>query len=378
MSSLEGALEEERREVLKILEGQKNRGQQGAPSSRQGGRTDSPLGTRSPVRSMLDISDTTPAPRHASIAGSGVGITNTSPPGSARTPIVRSLLGPSGGGSKSSSRERSGSSEQGSIYDGHHRASSDGSSYPRPSVERYGHNPSQDYQFEMLPANSANALPKRVSQGGRKSGSKQGSMATVMQGSTLGDTLRDRGRHNSLAGTGIGQQKNQSRSPASRFGRSQSPRTRNLNTNSFNLMANPGTFVGERGQVIDLSNAYRRLSDAALLKSGGSLSSLPSRAEHIRADSGEALSPTGGVRLVKDYYGDDEDAVVESSEEDYHSSDQELYGTRGRGRKGRRGSGGEADVEASDEDNKSGQLKKNSRQPLSLLAAAEEERRCLQ
>ncbi len=165
-----------------------------------------------------------------------------------------------------------------------------------------------------------------------------------------------------------------------------------LNTNSFNLKPTPGKFVTDGGKVIDMNNAYRRLSDAALLKSGGNLSNLPARStsERIRADSGEALSPTGGIRLQKDYYqnDDDDEAAIESSDEDASSGD-EPWGSensRGRRRSRRKKSPGGAEADWEDSENEGLQKREagstlnmgraqHPRKVKSLLAAAEEERK---
>src|SRR5439155_6098092 len=87
--SLESALDEERLEILKLLEGHTYRAPRGSNSSNGSavpGRTTSPAGARSPVRSMLDIG---PVHRHASIAGTSVGITG---PPSRSASSVHSLL----------------------------------------------------------------------------------------------------------------------------------------------------------------------------------------------------------------------------------------------------------------------------------------------
>ena len=159
-----------------------------------------------------------------------------------------------------------------------------------------------------------------------------------------------------------------------------------LNNNSFNLMPTPGKFVTDGGKVIDMSSAYRRLSDANLLKSGGNLSSLPSQTASARArlGSGETLSPTGEVRLQKDYYEDDERAVESSDEE--HSSDNDAWGpggVRGRRRSRKKKGAGSGDADNEDSENdpglKTGQLgmgrSSGPRMVKSLLAAAEEERK---
>lgn len=123
-------------------------------------------------------------------------------------------------------------------------------------------------------------------------------------------------------------------------------------------MPGPGKYVSDSGQVIDLASAYRRLSDAALLKSGGGLSNLPTR-KGVNIAKGEELAPDGGVRLTKDF---SEDAAADSTDNDdsHGSSDDDDWNPdqRGRGRT-RKGSSGVAEAK---------------RAPKSLLAAAEEER----
>jgi len=339
--SLESALAEEAREVVAILEG-KNLKQTHRV------RTASPAGVaQSPVRSMLDIGDTSsPKARHASVAGVAVGITKAGAPLSSHEPI-RSMLdttsppptpgSPSAPGARTASMSPPPLAVQpivGSKFD-----------------------PESAYQFDMLPSNDRNALPKRVTLGGRK---QRGAMASVF-GSSDG-RLRPDGGRGSLLSVG-----NKSRSPGPQLsgGRSQSPVTSKLNTNSMNLMTGPGKFVvSDSGQLIDMSNAYRRLSDAALLKSRGSLSQLPARKDYNK-DTGEQIAPDGGVRLAKDYHHpiEDEDAIESSDEEDTSSDELPGENRRGRGRT-RKGSN-----EAVEDDEAA-----EKRKPKSLLAAAEQER----
>ncbi|KAI9761762.1 MAG: hypothetical protein M4579_000856 [Chaenotheca gracillima] len=410
--SLESALDEERREILRLLEGPRrgNRGPTASPgpSPRNAthGRTESPAGTRSPMRSMLDISNDPPVPRHASIAGLGVGVTN--PAG--RTVSgnhVRSMLDPMNGPGPSSHQQQprpgvhsanTSPTNSPRADAGVQRTHSDASSHPpeagprllrdrdKPPGDPSMYSPNSDYQFEMLPSVQNQAWPKRVSQGGKRQNRIPNSMASVVHSTDLGGNGQ-RGRQEPNTSS----KKGKSRSPAPRFGRSQSPRTRSgmLNTNSFNLLPNPGKFVNDKGQVVDMNNAYRRLSDANLARSGGSLSSLPARpgAEHIRADSGEVLSPSGEVRLQKDYNydeGDDEDAV-ETSDDDSSSAGDGDAETRGRtGRRQTRGRGADGEWDDGEEGQR---LRKDEttstvgmgkakgpRKTLSLLAAAEEER----
>lgn len=400
--SLESALDEERREVMNILEGRTGpaRSSSGANSAAfgQNGRTASPA---APVRSMLDVEGPAKSNR-TSGAGRRAGATSPPPNRSSKPTSVRSLLDPDATGPPPTLYIHSATTSPIQPYPpsgGLHRAQSDASAHPpngrrRVSSDRdRGINPNSDYQFEMLPSIASHALPKRVTQGGKKSSILPSAMASIMQGQELGPLPRgrDRGRHNSTAGI-IG---GKSKSPSSRLGhRSESPGGSILNTNSFNPMPTPGKFVTDGGKVIDLNNAYRRLSDAALLKSGGNLSNLPVRQNaerRARADSGEALSPTGGIRLQKDYYHeDDDDAAIESSDEDKDaSSGDEPWGSenlrgRRRSRKKRDPGSSEADWEDSDNDGSQkdgagGTLgmgrTQHPRKVKSLLAAAEEERK---
>jgi hypothetical protein len=370
--SLESAIDEERREVMNILEG---RPTQYNTVTADTGRTSSPA---PPVRSMLDIGPATA--RHGSIAGSAVGVI-TPPLRSA--PLTRSMLDPS-----SSPPQQIISSTEGGVPSGHHRAHSDASTIPPRFRPRAGSDrergsgslPYAENQFDMSKSVHGQALPKRVTQGGKK-GLGISSMASIMQGQEL-DPLpmtRDQGRHNSTAG--IMGLHSKSKSPSSRLSnRSQSP---GLNTNSFNLMSTPGTFVTDSGKVIDMNNAYRRLSDANFLKSGGQLSNLSTNAAE-RAINGETLSSNGELRLQKDYYenGEGGEAAIESSDEE-HTSDEEgwsLQNGRGR-RRSRRKKGVGTDADNGDSDNESNRSagpagmgqSGGPKAAKSLLAAAEEE-----
>ena len=150
-----------------------------------------------------------------------------------------------------------------------------------------------------------------------------------------------------------------------------------LNNNSFNPMPTPGKFLSDTGKVIDLNNAYRKLSDANFLKSGSSLSAIAPKdaADRARVNSGEALSPSGELRLRKDYYEDGEDAIESSDEPG--TSDEEAWGSRPRGRSRRKKDGDESiGDDSNNESLKSPKLLGNQtpRFASSLLAAAEEER----
>ena len=127
-------------------------------------------------------------------------------------------------------------------------------------------------------------------------------------------------------------------------------------------MTDPKKYVTESGKVVDMNTAYRKMSDSALLRSGGALASLPIR-KGSDPTKGESLAPGGGVRLATDDFGDDEDAI-ESSDDDESdgSSDGEGWGSKKRrGRRRTRQSNGSEKHGA-------------DKAPKSLLAAAEDER----
>lgn len=300
--SLEAALDDERKEVLALLEANTlaNSGRSGSPHV--GGRALSP--GMSPVRSMLDVG--------------GKHVADWSHLGKKK---------------RNSSRGSNPSS-------------------PPPSARSFGGSsvdPESQYQFSMLPTIEAHSMPKRVSQGGKASNTVKPRAMSSVYGDQAGKAVsnKDRDRHGSFNGP---YQSNKPSSPGP--GRSQSPGVRMLNRNSMNS----DKYVTDSGKVIDMSSAYRKLSDANLSRSGGSLSSLPIR-KASDPSRGQNSAPGGGVRLATDDFGDDE-AVVESSDND-DSEDSDVDGWGGakrRGRQRRRSDGSE------------------STGPKSLLAAAEEER----
>lgn len=317
-------------------------------------RAQSPAGVaQSPVRSMLDIGGTGPAlPRHASIAAPGMGITS---PISARFPSssVRSML---------DTTSPPPTPQTAPIISSRMANSSPPGGITSPKL-----NPEEAYQFEMLPSIEHHAMPKRVTQGGKK----KGALASVFGSSSSKDDYQ-RGRHNSTSGT-LGSRRPMS--PSSRLGggnRSQSPAARMLNTNSFNLMPDPGKYHTDSGKVIDMSSAYRRLSDAALLRSGGKLANLPSR-KGSDPVKGESLAPDGSTRLEKDYFADDDEDedAVETSDEEGRTSDEDGLGSekrRGRGRTRK-------EIEEKDDGESPAAGDHDKKKPKSLLAAAEEERK---
>ena len=355
--SLESAMDEERREVMNLLEGR--------PASYRPGQSPPPRPLRSaspaaPVRSMLDIGPATT--RHASIAGIGARVT---PAPLRSAPLIGSMLDPHARAPARSPPEELGTAAaaSSSTAEAPPRSMSDTSSSPmrRPHAGSDS-SPSMPYsrnQFDMSSTVSGPARPKRNTQGGRK---ERSSMAAIMRGQELDTMAIGRNHEKHLMGS------SSSQSPAGRRkNRSGSPGNR-LNTNSFNPMPTPGKFVSETGKVIDLRNAYRKLSDANIMKSGSSLSSYGTKdaASRARLGSGETMSPDGELRLAKDLYAkEDGEEAIESSD-DAASSDDDIARGRQRSR---------PESEEDESRTSTGKSTLQSRKSAqSLLAAAEEER----
>lgn len=362
-------MDEERRDVLALLEGSSAPRTRSSANPIGSGRAPSPFTPRSPVRSMLDIAEDVP-PRSASIASSNGGVA------SPRAGPVRSMLDISSPSPLAGTMSAQTSPTQANhrIYganNAQHRSLSDAASRPadfgprsnvldqsRPNPNT---NPSSAYQFAgYLPSNpGGQVVPKRNTLGGKRS--LNSAMAEVVRGGDLSVFgTRDRGRNQSIATTGINTAK--SKSPHNRLGqRSNSPHS-NL------LQPDQNKFTLDDGRTIDMNSAYRRLSDANLARSSGGLSKLASGKERRRTNSGDAHGVQTG-RLEKDYVPvDGEDALVDSSDED-RTSDEEGRGRR----KSARGFDGE------NQENEPKTLgmgrAKGPRTAQSLLAAAEEERK---
>ena len=462
--SLESALDEERREILKLLEvpPQGRRPSQGAsglassllPAQHGSRRAQSPPGPRSPVRSMLDIDSSIPPPapapappsapvrsmldvdsepplaahRASSISGTGVGVTPSpvapaAPAPSSRS-LVRSMLGPSISPSRSSHGNSVNTSPVDGLPEGGrvHRTASDAAAHPplsrgskllqreRNRQSRFLGSRESDSSFAPTPDRDDFLPPRRAAQGAALPSKMSKSMARVMQAMDLGDTGprrgTDRGRLAAGDRGGLVGRGSSSRSPSGSLVRGQSPHAAKLNTNSFNLMASPGKLMSDSGELLDMNSAYKRLSDANLARSGGSLSHLPnvSGTEGASIEAGDALSPERGrgTRSHRDYPRrgrsvddeNDQEADGEGQEMavvDYTSDEDSDYRAAGnwdiddvRGRKHQRSKrsadGNVVDVmfdgPAAGFDRRAGTggLEKG-RQPRSLLAVAEEERR---
>lgn len=275
-----------------------------------------------PVRSMLDID--TSAPKQIASAG-------PSSPVESRAPHPRT------------------------FSDSHSQKPSFG---PRASANRL--DPTADYQFSSISTNNiGQAMPKRNTQGGKK---PAGVMAEVMRGNDIPGIVLpgDRARHGSIASNPIIGGRSSSRGQGSK---SKSPhgrlsmRSRSPNV-SGRLQQIPGTAVLDDGRVVDITTAYRKLSDANLAFSGGGLSGLAGRK---KSNGDEA----GVGRLTKDYLSPDGEELEDSSDDDAHSSSDEEN-QRGRKMSTRSGDTGAKSPDA---------LDKGDRKTLSLLAAAEEERK---
>ncbi|KAL7266389.1 hypothetical protein RUND412_011066 [Rhizina undulata] len=334
--SLESALEEERLEILKLLERPNrlafttNFQSQSTPSSpRQAYASIIPPvhRTRSPLR------------QHKPSVSSLIDAASNSPSFSASNSIDAA------GSAYSSLNNPSSSYTTSNTNGSHHRRSETYNGPPkllkdrdRPNNNSYGFTPNDAYNFTMLPSVTATHAPKRVSQPNvsKPNVSKSYYENTMTVPSARGSLAR---RSMSPATNAALRHADRSASPMSANGRlSSPPPTRHqITTNN--------------GAVLDLDRAYAMLTDHHLSRSGGVLESLPERkpiktsdGEHIRLGSGESLTKEGGVRLQKDYdyvFGADETGAADSSTEEdstelesnaSHSGGSEEEERRGRTR----------------------------------------------
>lgn len=307
--SLESALEEERLEILKLLERpskgsiyQHNSGVSSTPSSpRQHytsvipplyhSRTSSPSRGATTIASLIDIAsfpDIGPNPRSTQITWSPTVSKNING-------RQRADSGPATNGAPKLLKDRD-----------------------KPGTQN-GVNPTEGYDFSMLPS-------------------------VVSQGAKRGPHSRDP----SIAPSARGSYGRRSLSPgAEELLRSASPRS-----SSGRLATSPppvaprNQITMETGTKIDLDHAYARLNDEALARSGGVLGKLPERrplignnGEHIRVGTGESITSEGGVRLQKDYdSGGERNPAVDSSEDESSSVDSSPESDEDDERRGRAGS----------------------------------------
>lgn len=362
-------LDMERQEVLALLEN-KNLNAATSPTRM---RSSSPYtaAPRSPVRSMLDIEEEPSSSSHGAAATQAPvrSMLDIDGPVTTSQAPVRSMLDVASAPSPPGSihgRSSSPASPNEPIFKTH-SSSSQGSHHPRSSSDaafkpadfgpRSGSrfDRTSEYQFSgILPQYSAHTGTKRLPQ---SSSSKR-----ISGGGSLGEAFRsadlsslqlpgDRGRNSSASGR-LGP--NQSKSPHERWAaRSRSPAT-------FSPQLPPNRAMLDDGQVVDISNAYRRLSDANLAFSSGSLAQLPMRK---RSDD------VGEGRLIKDYLGPDGEHLESSEDDEPPSSDDED-----RGRKTAPRSLNPDAHEEGENDKSRSRDGHGDRQTLSLLAAADEER----
>lgn len=355
-------LDMERREVLALLENSSPTNS--SPELER--RSASPYQTpRSPVRSMLDI-DEEPS-------------TSSRPTSSQRQGPVRSMLDmgtplrKTGSNPTSSSpvltydasakvRSPSQSSYNRGKLDGPYKAAGLDS---RPLASANHNDPASGHQFSGIYNTLGGAhqqqMPLRAGQGSGFGQSRSGSLAEALRGSDLSSLQLpvESGRSSSRGGTpsrlgggGGGRQNNNSKSPSNRLSsRSRSPA-------AFAPALPPGKGYLNDGQVFDMNNAYRRLSDANLVYSSGSLAQLPMRKQSM--DPGEG-------RLVKDYLGPDGEHLGSSEEDEPYSTDDESRGRKKEPRALNPDAKGEKHLSES-------RSRSGGRKTLSLLAAAEEER----
>ncbi|KAG6033857.1 hypothetical protein E4U40_004802 [Claviceps sp. LM458 group G5] len=364
--SIDAMLDMERQEVLELLEN-KNLGNATSPTRM---RSSSPFANapRSPVRSMLDIEEEPSQSSHGQTTQAPVrSMLDIDSPITTQQAPVRSMLNidaPSPpaslhGGSSSPATPNEptfkpfSSSSPGYF---HRRSGSDATFKPadfgprsRAKSDRVS-----EYQFAgILPQYSGNHANKK----GPRSGSSK-----RLPNAALGEALRnadlsslqlpvDRGRNSSVSGR---LSHAQSKSPHDRWAaRSRSPAT-------FQSMLPANKAMLNGGQVVDISRAYRRLSDANLAFSGGSLSQLPMRKRSD--DAGEG-------RLIKDYLGPDGEHLESSDDDESRSSDDEDRGRKTAPRLLNPDAHEEAESSAS-----GAAAGQGDRRTLSLLAAADEER----
>jgi hypothetical protein len=391
--SMEAMLDEERREILALLE-QSNTKNSYRSNSPMGMRSQSPYASpRSPVRSMLDIGDDTAS--ISSVSGiSGMGA-KKSPPrqvpvrsmlnldSSAPAPVapaVRSMLDIDSPPVTASRQLQSGptspvdsnSRPAAASNIAHPRSFSDTGSKPigfgpRSSGTRL--DPTAEFQFGDIittqTGQSKEAFPKRNTQGGKRTTS---AMSDVMRGTDVGSIALPgdiRGRHHSIAVSSLSSSRpsNKSKSPHNRLGmRSNSP-SANLLSASLNKPANPNMMLLDDGTQLDMKNAYRKLSDANLVNSGGVLSQLPTRKRSSVQEDG---SPG---RLQKDYFSPDGEELGDSSDDEHNTSSEDE------GERGRKMDPKWTDDALGDQAGNKAPAPGTGRKTHSLLAAAEEERK---
>lgn len=363
--SFEAVLDEERQDVLALLAAQpkesRHRGSTGsAGSKRASSPFTNPPKSPVPVKSLLDIDnidriDNDVAAWHEKVisaanAAKAANAESKSPTLSPRspranpsrslpdinapfpksTPPIRSMLDittplPAGASQSQTSSPVERSHKAQMVYtSAHPRSYSDAASRPAGfgprSAFTAGVGTLSAQQFSGYLSNNpgGTAASKRNTQGGKKT-SFTSAMAEVVRGGDISAFGRDRGR-NSLPGTGSsGFSGAKSKSPHSRFG---------MRSNSPSLIQDHTKLVLEDGSVIDMSRAYKKLSDANIASSGGSSSSLTRKGSLKKRRESAETKGLAGQNLQKGPLVAEGEGAVESSDDERRSSDDE--GPRGR------------------------------------------------
>ncbi|KAJ9198921.1 hypothetical protein DTO166G4_3739 [Paecilomyces variotii] len=339
--SLEAALDEERREILELLEGRRSSKQ--SSSTKKDART-TPTAV---VRSMLDVSPDAPPPRCGSTtAGAG----GTALSGRRLSLPKRSFSGvpspPSPLRTSRSATDSPTASEAASSDTAlTQRRASDGTDHiPSPRRKVIGDKRGldlRDYKFDMQSSIPNQEQSKRASQGGPTGGTEPGRPSSRLSTVSI-----------------------------PRLDRSASPISRTPSQSSLNLAPPTGKLVTDNGKLIDMDRAYTRLSDTALAGSSGSLSNLA-------RGSVESVSEDGDVRLEKDYIegGENGSGTIDTSEEeiDDTSSGEDDPGTH-RGRRRSRKKLTDSSTASEHSEGEGNGVVAGSAEPKTLLEAAEEER----
>ena len=356
-------MDEERLAILEILERQA--AAKAAPQTVR--RSASPMTSpRSPIRSMLDVGPessptrkgTPPPVKYRSLLDIGPAPPKTQPP-------VRSMLGPDTAAPPSPGYPPSvrSSISEATNATGSSGGTASGTS-PRPTSEtpRYPDSSSRrhvsphrtnlaDYQFsDIITSQIGQSLPmpKRNQQGGRTLTSPLAQVTSHPQ--PVLPQGHEPLRH-SISGP-IPRRGNQSRSPHSqRSVRGPSPPAALLPEKPKSKVA-----MLDSGYEVDLSKAYKNLSDASLLASHGPLAHLALQKASQQED--------GEGPLIKAYVGPDGERLDDSSSDETHTDADDEEDHRGRNTAPRIVYGSE-ELMPSDP----------TREPKSLLAAAEEERK---
>ncbi|PFH56024.1 hypothetical protein XA68_17185 [Ophiocordyceps unilateralis] len=350
--SIDAMLDMERQEVLALLEN-KNQG----PSSPERIRPSSPYTSappRSPVRSLLDIEEEGPSGTRTAPTTQGPvrSMLDVDTPAAATQPPVRSMLDIDAPSPPPSATFRSSSPASPGLA-AHPKSPMSQGYFPR-SMSGPGLRPADrgdrtsQYQFSGILSHNS-GQPRRAPQHSKRLST--GSLGEAMRSPDLSGLQLpgERGRNPSI-GSRLG---NQSKSPHERWeARSRSP--------MFSPAMSPSKAMLGDGQTFDINSAYRRLSDANLAVSSGSLAQLPLR---------KRTEELGEGRLIKDYLGPDGEHLESSDDDEPHSSDDEDRGRKTAPRT--LNSDARGDSEHSKSRSPSG---REERQSLSLLAAAEQER----